>query len=173
MTKICSKCGIEKDLEQFNKQKQGKSGRRATCRECQKKENAEYRHSEHGKKKRNDWRKTEKGRECEARYKNSPKTKEKMHTYHISEEYKAQRCIRVDKERFGGNRLNALKRDSYKCVICGSTNKIQVHHKDELGRNKPKGIQNHSINNLITLCAKCHIKQHNPVLVRWGLKGVV
>lgn len=96
MKKVCSKCGIEKLLDDFNKQKLGKNGRRANCRECQKKEHAEYRKSEHGKMVRNAWKKTEKGWECEQ-----------------------------------------------------------------------------SIDNLITLCISCHIKQHNPVFVRWGYREVM
>lgn len=34
--KICTKCGKEKPLSEFNKQKTGKNGYRADCRECQK-----------------------------------------------------------------------------------------------------------------------------------------
>jgi hypothetical protein len=41
-TKVCSKCNIEKELVEFNKQKQGKYGVRGHCRECQRKETKKY-----------------------------------------------------------------------------------------------------------------------------------
>ena len=34
MTKICSKCGVEKSLEEFHKDSQGKLGRKARCKDC-------------------------------------------------------------------------------------------------------------------------------------------
>ena len=34
MTKVCSKCAIEKDLSEFNANKQGKDGRRSDCKLC-------------------------------------------------------------------------------------------------------------------------------------------
>lgn len=48
-----------------------------------------------------------------------------------------------------------LDRDDYKCVICGSTDRIQVHHIKE----RSQGGANVA-NNLITLCYKCHCKKH-------------
>lgn len=63
---------------------------------------------------------------------------------------------------YGGNRLKALKRDSYKCNRCGMTNSehkrkygygIFVHHLD--GDRK-----NNKIDNLITVCHGCHSKIH-------------
>lgn len=38
-TKICTKCGIEKPLEDFSLMKLGKGGRRPSCKECQRKAN--------------------------------------------------------------------------------------------------------------------------------------
>ena len=34
--KVCSRCGMWKPLEEYNKQKLGKYGRRADCKKCQK-----------------------------------------------------------------------------------------------------------------------------------------
>lgn len=168
VTKVCTKCGIEKPLEEFNRHKLGKFGRRPECRECQKKEHEAYRRSEHGRAVRRAWKKTEKGRLCQKRYRDKPETKEYMRTYQQSNKYKVKRQIKIDRERFGGNRLKVLERDGFKCVMCGSTDRLQVHHKDGNGRNKPKEQQNHDLDNLITLCAVCHIKEHNPIWHRWG-----
>lgn len=43
VTKVCSKCGIEKELDEFNKTNKVKCGVRSNCRECQKIESKKYR----------------------------------------------------------------------------------------------------------------------------------
>lgn len=43
MTKLCSKCGAEKPVIDFYKQKGGKDGLRAACKKCFIKANTEYR----------------------------------------------------------------------------------------------------------------------------------
>ena len=67
--------------------------------------------------------------------------------------------------RFGGNREAALIRDNYTCQSCGMTDKehrarwgrsISVDHTDGLGRYKPTSKRNDAVENLITLCLKCH-----------------
>jgi hypothetical protein len=56
------------------------------------------------------------------------------------------------------NRLNALKRDKYKCVKCGAIKNLEVHHKDGKGSGiKDKSKWNNRLSNLITLCRKCHM----------------
>lgn len=49
-------------------------------------------------------------------------------------------------------KLRAKIRDEFKCVRCGSTGKLQVHHK--------KGMKSHSLDDLETLCLKCHLAEH-------------
>lgn len=48
-----------------------------------------------------------------------------------------------------------LDRDDYTCVHCGNTDRIQVHHIQALSA----GGDNMA-DNLITLCYKCHMKEH-------------
>ena len=56
------------------------------------------------------------------------------------------------KKKFGGFYDDVLKRDGNKCLLCGNE-KILIHHID--------GNKNHnSMNNLVTLCRKCHPKIH-------------
>lgn len=62
-----------------------------------------------------------------------------------------------DKTMFGGNREITLLRDGHKCVRCGSTDKIGVHHIDHSGK---KENPNHSLDNLETLCNACHCQEH-------------
>jgi hypothetical protein len=62
----------------------------------------------------------------------------------------------------GGNRNEPLEmakrklrvkmRDDFKCVRCGSSENLRVHHK--------KGIKSHRILDLETLCQKCHHAEH-------------
>ena len=42
LTKICSKCGIEKPLNEFNRKRVNKDGRRAECKLCQRKAGKRY-----------------------------------------------------------------------------------------------------------------------------------
>lgn len=62
-----------------------------------------------------------------------------------------------DKKMFGGNREIALLRDGHKCLRCGTTEQIGVHHKDHSGK---KENPNHSLDNLETLCNTCHCQEH-------------
>jgi group II intron reverse transcriptase/maturase len=49
-------------------------------------------------------------------------------------------------------KLRAKMRDDFKCVRCGSPESLRVHHK--------KGTKSHSLDNLETLCLKCHKADH-------------
>lgn len=54
-----------------------------------------------------------------------------------------------------------LKRDGYKCTMCGSTHNLQVHHKYYI-KHQGKYIEpwDYSDDALITLCARCHYRVH-------------
>ena len=49
-----------------------------------------------------------------------------------------------------------LKRDGYKCVLCGSTLELNIHH------NTYKNFKNEHrhLNDLSTLCNNCHYNVH-------------
>lgn len=64
-----------------------------------------------------------------------------------------------DKTRYGGNREKCFERDGYKCVNCGSTEQLIPHHKDGSGQTDNP---NHALDNLETLCRKCHMALHDP-----------
>ena len=64
-----------------------------------------------------------------------------------------------NKKRFGGLRDGILKRDNNICQICGSPEKLNIHHIDGNGyKNK---TPHNTIDNLITLCSSCHTKLHH------------
>lgn len=56
-------------------------------------------------------------------------------------------------------RLEVFKRDGYKCLECSTKYNLQAHHLtyDDIGDEK--------IEQLITLCRKCHEKQHKGELL--------
>lgn len=49
-------------------------------------------------------------------------------------------------------KLRAKMRDDFKCVRCGSTEKLRVHHK--------KGTKSHRLADMETVCLKCHHAEH-------------
>lgn len=69
-------------------------------------------------------------------------------------------------------RREALDRDGYRCVLCESTDRIQVHHIVPYRYSK-----SHDLNNLVCLCRSCHSKEELKVnkssreglLKRWSV----
>ena len=81
-----------------------------------------------------------------------------------------RRKILHNEKNFDGLRFKALKRDNYTCQDCGITQEehlqkhgcsLIVHHKDGVGRDTEK--PNNVLDNLQTLCKKCHGKIHGKV----------
>lgn len=66
--------------------------------------------------------------------------------------------IKREERNFAGLREEVLKRDGYKCTICGSTEKLVVHHKDGKGRGHKS--PNNNLDNLTTRCRACHLDDH-------------
>ncbi len=82
----------------------------------------------------------------------------------ISEYQKYQR----DKTLFGSNRQKVFERDNFECQGCGMSQEAHfvifntqliIHHKDGCGWRKD--MVNNDIDNLITLCIRCHTKVHH------------
>jgi 5-methylcytosine-specific restriction endonuclease McrA len=71
---------------------------------------------------------------------------------------KAYFKLRREQMYFDNVRELVLARDGSKCVVCGKTEKLVVHHKDRRGRNVPN--PNNDIRNLETRCRSCHLKEH-------------
>lgn len=74
---------------------------------------------------------------------------------------------------FGGKKKEVYARDKYSCVDCGITQyeytklghgKLHIHHIDGLGFGKPAKEKNNDINNLVTLCNKCHSRETQRIL---------
>lgn len=66
-----------------------------------------------------------------------------------------------NKNRFSGNREEVLKRDSYRCIECGTCLDLIIHHLDNKGRHlgdSKNAKYNNKLENLVTLCRHCHGK---------------
>jgi 5-methylcytosine-specific restriction endonuclease McrA len=65
--------------------------------------------------------------------------------------------IRLSGEEYEKLRHELLKRDGWKCQMCGTSMNLQVHHllfRSHQGSDTDR--------NLITLCAECHASLHRP-----------
>jgi hypothetical protein len=67
--------------------------------------------------------------------------------------------------QYGINGYKALLRDNFQCQNCFSKpikgnrkNRLDLHHIDGKGSATPTKERNNSLDNLITLCKKCHIE---------------
>ncbi|PYU30013.1 MAG: hypothetical protein DMG31_15135 [Acidobacteria bacterium] len=63
--------------------------------------------------------------------------------------------LMLDPETYGQLCRKVLKRDGWRCQICGGTESLQVHHiqrRSRLGHDRAE--------NLIALCLLCHQKAH-------------
>lgn len=108
MPKVCTKCGIEKDIDLFSKNSKTKDGLRSECKECQSKYNKspqgkaafkKYNNSPKGKaalyKAIKKWQKTPKGKVCseiyQKRWRESPEGKDWWYKYNRSYEEKLRK----------------------------------------------------------------------------------
>jgi len=65
--------------------------------------------------------------------------------------------LRIDANRYRELHRQVLDRDGSPCQTCGSVQHLQVHHlkfRSHLGGDVEQ--------NLITLCADCHARMHQP-----------
>jgi 5-methylcytosine-specific restriction endonuclease McrA len=72
--------------------------------------------------------------------------------------------LKLSAEEYSLLRNRVLERDGWRCQNCGSAKDLQVHH---LAKRSKLGDD--ALDNLITLCATCHQRQHHfPTDVRNG-----
>lgn len=78
-----------------------------------------------------------------------------------------------EKRFYGGNRQNALKRDCFKCIKCGLTQKesYEKSKKDLYVEHKDGDLNNNKLDNLITVCYRCHNNKYLEA-VREGSKKI-
>jgi len=63
--------------------------------------------------------------------------------------------VRLNAESYEALRHQVLRRDGWRCQACGWISNLEVHHKDF----RSHGGEDR-VDNLITLCARCHREIH-------------
>jgi 5-methylcytosine-specific restriction endonuclease McrA len=66
--------------------------------------------------------------------------------------------LRLDAVSYANLRQQVLRRDGWRCQLCGMMANLEVHHKQFRSDSGDDSEQN-----LITLCAACHDKTHHSV----------
>ena len=66
--------------------------------------------------------------------------------------------LRLDAASYERLRQQVLRRDGWRCQVCGAMSNLEVHHKEfrsHLGEDSEP--------NLITLCSTCHASNHGQM----------
>jgi len=67
-------------------------------------------------------------------------------------------------DQWNNVRLTTIQRDHFKCTRCGSSRKLQVHHKTYVN----VFFESDHLDDLETLCKYCHeLVNHRPILKTW------
>ena len=66
-----------------------------------------------------------------------------------------QAPIRLEEESYRELRKQILRRDGWRCQLCGSMTNLEVHHQQFRSHSGPDQEEN-----LITLCFICHFSTH-------------
>ena len=69
--------------------------------------------------------------------------------------------LRLDPISYERLRRQVLRRDGWRCQMCGTMSNLEVHHKEFRSHSGDDSEEN-----LITLCAACHYEIHNIVRVK-------
>jgi len=64
--------------------------------------------------------------------------------------------VRLDPELYEELRNQMLRRDGWRCQLCGTMSNLEVHHKEFRSHSGDDSDQN-----LITLCTACHADVHH------------
>lgn len=144
--KICSRCGFEQDLGQFQKRKASKDGHTAACRSCLKEYDRGRTNFPHRMEARAAYQKTEKGKEsankAKKKFIDSNPIKRKAHS-HVGNFLRDGKLVRPGK-----------------CENCGNECKPHAHHCDYT---KPLEV--------MWLCKACHVDWHKRYSPTCGEAG--
>lgn len=97
--------------------------------------------------------------------KNIERIKNSKRKWYTKKDRREEKRIEREEKWFDGKRQEVLERDMFKCTNCKSKDKLTVHHIDGNGRGSLN--PNNNIDNLITLCRKCHASIHGK-LDKWA-----
>jgi 5-methylcytosine-specific restriction endonuclease McrA len=161
MMRICSKCKEEKPLERFVRQtgKYRSDPYRKDCKDCKNKERRTGKPVHKFPKGMTPWNKGQ-------RKPNEERARPKSSRPKIG--YGKTRCA----YNYRDWRRKVFERDGYKCLECGTTEKLHPHH---IVSWKASEELRFSVDNGKTLCASCHCRLEATGRPAWnkGTKGVV
>ena len=114
--------------------------------------------------------------------KNNPekvKVYNKMRYERDIDKIKAYQTKFRDELRFSGQSEEVFERDGWECRECGMSQeqsiilfnrRLYIHHIDENGSGVIPEKRNHQMDNLITLCSRCHGRIHRDLhlIDKWG-----
>jgi ATP-dependent DNA helicase RecQ len=63
--------------------------------------------------------------------------------------------LRLEPDQYDSLRSQVLRRDGWRCQSCGTMSNLEVHHRKFRSQSGDDSEQN-----LITLCAACHVSVH-------------
>ena len=66
--------------------------------------------------------------------------------------------IKLGKRIYRRLMKRVLERDDWRCQKCGSLEDLQIHHKV-----KRSQLGDDALQNLVTYCAQCHMKEHGQL----------
>lgn len=172
MTKVCGKCGLEKDFSQYKKQKNGKHGLYSICKDCVKEYRRAYYLAHH--KEELSYRKEycEENKDKILLY--YKKNRNKLLSY--KKEYRKKNRDKILPQIRGYNtdvRNKALDLYGCKCELCGSVDHLEFHHLNLDGVEERKVYSHKNLyksladgnkrSDLQLLCRSCHHKIHNDL----------
>lgn len=173
ITRKCTKCKIVKTLENFSYEKLGKYKKRASCRLCDNEYRREKRmkdptssrkavakwqasHKEQKKESKRSWRHNNRKKANAIALRWINKNKARVASYaenRRAEKFNTQNRISVKEW------ADILFFYGYRCLACGTTEKITMDHVIPL----IKGGE-HSAKNVQPLCKSCNSKKHDKII---------
>ena len=162
ITKICSKCKLEKSIDCFTRDKYNEDNSSSWCKQCKK----EYQSSKRGKNAMNRYNSSSKGRKAgekyyysdkgQNRYKNYSQTPTGIYT-HIKGGAKHRKIkFNITKEDF----INWYNNQEKKCIYCSRIEQDAI--KDRNGNYKRLSIdrkdndKGYTLNNIVLCCHRCN-----------------
>lgn len=166
--KVCTKCGKSgKRYLTVVDNRRGTSREERICTDCKYEMTRKWKadHRERINQKNKEWvqnnREKYNASQCKTYHKYHDRNKKRVLSYY----YKLKERFGMSPAtvyRNGGKKVIEELLKNWKCRECGTTEDINIHHKDNQGRlNKRLGLKpNNNISNLEILCRSCHTAQH-------------
>ena len=137
--KICRKCSVNKEIENYYKHPQMGDGHLNICIECVKRRTKEW------------YEKNEEQIRVKEKIRNA-KPERRKHLSKNAKEWRIKNPVAYKAQTAVGNALRDGKIFKRPCRFCGTKENIHAHHKDYV-----------NFLDVIWLCAKCHHRMHHDI----------